>query len=67
MERKVLKASKGMVLTNGNIYGKTIYLSDNADKNAFYEITQGKYDEIISSDNNNLEICLSERSIVSEN
>lgn len=42
MDRKILKASKGMILTNGEIYGSEIYLADGVDENAFYEIPEGE-------------------------
>ena len=47
MARKVLNANEGKILTNGEIYGKTIYLSEQADKNTFYEITEEEYSKII--------------------
>ena len=45
MERKVLKASDGMILTNGEIYGKIIYLAENEDEAAFKEITEEEHNE----------------------
>lgn len=50
MERKYLKASEGYILTNGEIYGKKIYIADNLDANAFYEITQDEYNSIMEND-----------------
>ena len=44
MERKILHAADGMVLTDGTIYGKIIYLAEGADESAFYSITQEEYD-----------------------
>ena len=40
MERKILKASEGMVLTNGEIYGSEIYLAEGVDASSFYEIPE---------------------------
>jgi hypothetical protein len=43
--RKII-ASEGMILTNGESYGKIIFLSDDADVSLWYEITEEKYNEI---------------------
>lgn len=43
MERKIIKASDGMVLTNGNIYGRTIYLAEGLNESDFYEITEDEF------------------------
>lgn len=48
MERVILTANDGMVLTDGEIYGKEIYLADGVSPDAFYEIAQGEYDEIVA-------------------
>ena len=49
-ERKILYADEGMVLTNGEIYGKTIYLADGMTADAFYQITDAEYEDIMSRD-----------------
>ena len=41
-DRKVLKASEGMILTNGEIYGSEIYLAEGIDANSFYEIPESE-------------------------
>ena len=41
---KVLEASEGKVLTDGETYGKTIYLADGLDESSFYEITEAEYE-----------------------
>lgn len=46
MERQILIANDGMVLTDGEIYGKEIYLAEGMRADMFYEITQAEYDEI---------------------
>lgn len=40
---KVLEASEGKVLTNGEIYGKVIYLEEGLDESSFTEITDAEY------------------------
>ena len=42
MERRILKASSGMILTNGEIYGTTIYLGKDIDESTFYEIPESE-------------------------
>ena len=44
--RKVIYADEGKVLTNGEIYGKQIFLAEDMDETAFYETRlerNGKY------------------------
>lgn len=40
MERKVLKASEGMMLTDGVNFGKTVYLADDADASVWREVSE---------------------------
>ena len=47
-ERVILYAEEGMVLTDGEIYGKTIYLADDKDKSSFTEITDEEYEKILA-------------------
>jgi hypothetical protein len=44
--RKKITASEGMVLTDGNIYGRTIYLAEGKSEADFYEITEAEYASI---------------------
>lgn len=53
MERKILTASDGMMLTDGKTYGKIIYLAEGADENAWHEIPEEEY-------NNDIEITAEE-------
>ena len=49
MGRTVLQAEEGKVYTNGEIYGKIIYLADGASKDSFYQITEEEYNAIMES------------------
>ena len=49
IELTKLTASKGMVLTNGEAYGKEIYLGCNDKPENWREITDAEYDEIRKS------------------
>lgn len=46
MTHTVISAKDGYILTNGEIFGRTIYLSNNTKKEDFYEITIAEYYEI---------------------
>ena len=48
MERQILIANKGMVLTDGETYGKKIYLAEGESADKFHEITDEQYWEIIA-------------------
>lgn len=41
----VLTPDDGMVLTNGNTFGKEVELPESADQNEWYEITEAEYIE----------------------
>lgn len=43
MEDRKITASDGMILTNGEIYGKIIYIGTGLSKDDFYEITEEEY------------------------
>lgn len=45
--RTVIYADEGKVLTNGETYGRTIYLAEGISEADFYEITEAEYDEIL--------------------
>ena len=48
--RKVIAATEGHILTNGEIYGKVIYLADGMDGAEFYEISMEEYNAIPEAD-----------------
>ncbi|MBQ4091539.1 MAG: hypothetical protein IJC64_04415 [Clostridia bacterium] len=50
MSRKILTASEGKMLTDGEIYGKVIYLAECVDGASFYEITDREYKQIMLED-----------------
>ena len=47
MELKTISASEGMVLTNGEAYGKSITLGSNDNQDNWYEITEEEYRKIV--------------------
>ena len=50
VELKILTASDGMVLTNGEAYGKVIYLGKNDSAENWHEITEEEYEEILQEE-----------------
>lgn len=46
--REVLKADKGYIYTNGEIYGTKIYLAETVSKDSFYQITKEEYEKIMA-------------------
>ena len=47
-ERKVLYADEGKYLTNGEVYGKVIFLSETDDMANYREITDEEYSQIMA-------------------
>ena len=45
----VLKAEEGYTLTNGETFGKVVYLGINDSEDNWHEITDGEYEEILKS------------------
>lgn len=45
-----LTAADGMILTNGESYGKTIYLGMNDSKDNWREITEAEYEKLTAGD-----------------
>lgn len=54
-KRVVLYASKGMVLTNGTVYGKIIYLADPLTEYSYYEIPEEEYQKKLEEQENELD------------
>lgn len=50
MERKILKASDGMILTDGKTYGRTIYLAEDIEPSVFKEITEEEYNKMLEQE-----------------
>lgn len=47
---KKLMASEGMTLTNGEVYGKIIYLASSDNEKDYNEITDAEYEEILKEE-----------------
>lgn len=48
--RKKLTASKGMYLTDGEVYGKEIFLSVGADTTRWREVTEDEYNQHLAEE-----------------
>ena len=46
-QRVILYADEGKILTDGEVYGKQVFLGEDRNAEEFYEITDKEYDEII--------------------
>ena len=46
--RKILYADEGKILTNGEIYGKQIFLAEGVSEADFYEISEGEYERMLA-------------------
>ena len=47
--REMITADEGKILTNGEIYGKTIFLGSGDSAGNYHEITQGEYENILAA------------------
>lgn len=54
MERIVLTAREGYIYTDGENYGKTIYLAIGASADNWYEITEEEYNGILARQEENV-------------
>ena len=48
--RKIIEATEGHILTNGEVYGRTIYLAEGENGDDFYEITEAEYEALQESE-----------------
>ncbi len=48
--RMILYADEGKVLTDGEIYGKTVYVAEGKEASEFHEITEAEYKEILKEE-----------------
>ena len=46
----VIKADEGKILTDGEVFGRTIYLAKGRTADEFHEITEAEYEEIQKQD-----------------
>lgn len=53
--RLVLYADEGKVLTDGEIYGKIIYIAEGASESDYHEITDSEYKEIVAEEAKKME------------
>lgn len=56
MNRKILRANEGMILTNGETYGTEIFLADGVSEDDFREIPMKEYEEMIMREYEEMEI-----------
>ncbi len=49
--RLILYADDGKVLTNGEIFGKEVFLAEGLNAEGFYEITEAEYESILQNAN----------------
>ena len=58
IELRKLTAAEGMTLTNGDVYGKEIYLGKNDSPDNWYEITDAEHEKIIEAQQADVEKTL---------
>ena len=50
MERVILTASEGMILTDGEIYGTKVFLAEERSAEEFYEISREEYEQSLEQE-----------------
>lgn len=58
--RTILHAEEGMILTDGNTYGRVIMLGENRSTEEFHEITEEEYAEIMAEAQAEIETSVGE-------
>lgn len=46
----ILYADEGMILTDGENYGTTVYLAEGREASEFHEITEAEYEQILKEE-----------------
>lgn len=54
--REILRADKGYIYTNGEIYGTIIYLAIGANKDRFYQITLEEYEKLFEEGEEEIDV-----------
>lgn len=52
-QRIILYAAEGMVLTDGEHYGKIIFVAEDVSPDMYYEITDNEYENILKQQEEN--------------
>ncbi len=48
--RKIIYADAGKIVTNGEIYGKQIFLAKGVSEDDFYEIAESEYERMLAEE-----------------
>ena len=54
--RVVLCADAGKVLTDGTVYGKTVFLADGRSAEEFHEITEEEYEAVLEAEEKEMKV-----------
>ena len=58
--RKIIYADEGKILTDGEIYGRQIFLAEDVSEADFHEITEAEYEAILERENQQNDILENE-------